>query len=229
MTTLVDKFQYTSKKFNWKTYSFCWWLIWDKSLSTKFAELCLTPNLLLDSGRVTCAPQMWAVRSPDEVKASSLSGWNLIEFTDPWWPKYCSAHCWVCIDQILAEWSTKRIKKLYYFYSTMWFNGHSSLKILFLIIAVILKVEYMYIYYTNKRTWFYAKICINCNQMYRYKFRGLVKRIGKDSFNDLTASFFVLYLSNRDPSTWGLFKIKNLYKKEKYSLGIKFYQFHWLH
>lgn len=62
--------------------------------------------------------------------------------------------------------------------------------------------------------------------MYRYKFRGLVKRIGKDSFNNLTASSFVLYLSNRDPSTWGLTKIKNLYKKEKYSLGIKFYQFH---
>lgn len=64
--------------------------------------------------------------------------------------------------------------------------------------------------------------------MYRYKFRGVVKRIGINSFNNLTASFFVLYLSNRHPSTstWGLIKIKNLNKKEKYSLGIKFYQFH---
>lgn len=37
--------------------------------------------------------------------------------------------------------------------------------------------------------------------MYRYKFRGVVKRIGINSFNNLTASFFVLYLSNRHPST----------------------------
>lgn len=65
----------------------------------------------------------------------------------------------------------------------------------------MLKVEYMYIYYTDKCTSFYAKICINCNQMYRYKFRGVVKRIGINSFNNLTASFFVLYLSNRHPST----------------------------
>lgn len=62
--------------------------------------------------------------------------------------------------------------------------------------------------------------------MYRYKFRGVVKRIGINSFNNLTASFFVLYLSNISTSTWGLIKIKNLNKKEKYSLGIKFYQFH---
>lgn len=101
------------KKLNGKNLFFL--LIWDKSLCTKLAELWLTPNLLLDSGRVTWAPQMWAVRSPDEVKASSLSGWNLIEFTDPWWPKYCSAHCWVCIDQILAEWSTKEILKVVIF------------------------------------------------------------------------------------------------------------------
>lgn len=39
------------------------------------------------------------------------------------------------------------------------------------------------------------------NQMYRYKFRGVVKRIGINSFKNLTASFFVLYLSNRHPST----------------------------
>lgn len=59
--------------------------------------------------------------------------------------------------------------------------------------------------------------------MYRYKFRGLVKRIGKDFFNNLIVSLFVLYLLNRDLSIWGLIKIKNLYKKEKYLLGIKFY------
>lgn len=69
----------------------------------------LTPNLLLVSGRVTCAPQMWAVWSPDEVKASSLSGWNLIELTEPWCPWYCSTHCLVCIDQTLAEWSYRKI------------------------------------------------------------------------------------------------------------------------
>lgn len=61
--------------------------------------------------------------------------------------------------------------------------------------------------------------------MYRYKFRGVVKRIGLNFFNNLIVSFFVLYLLNRylSISIWGLIKIKNLNKKEKYLLGIKFY------
>lgn len=59
--------------------------------------------------------------------------------------------------------------------------------------------------------------------MYMYKFRGVVKRIGINFFNNLIVSFFVLYLLNISISIWGLIKIKNLNKKEKYLLGIKFY------
>lgn len=39
----------------------------------------------------------------------------------------------------------------------------------------------------------YESIVIKCT--------GVVKRIGINSFNNLTASFFVLYLSYRHPST----------------------------
>ena len=69
----------------------------------------IRPGVLFSLKRWTAHCQMWAVESPLAVSTSSLFGWNLMEFTEPVWPLYCSRGLPEFMPQTMAVWSAEAV------------------------------------------------------------------------------------------------------------------------